>query len=296
MNQEITIPKRPWTIKVFVGTLFTIATFGLIFYMFGREYNAIGFIADIVLFVLLIGIWQGRSWARNLFFIAAIPYILIFGIASGVTILGFGSHENFWQQFYLSIAMLSIPFFLMLTFLKPSRVWFAAMNEKKSEKKSNELSWQFQLMVILVSMIITILTMALDISFNLMPLAKELILLQDNNPTLILKITYSFFFLFLGYFIGNMIVVLPYGVIIGSWKTEHRLLLLRLSIIGMLFPLITFYFILNKSDHIGFLFIIFLMNLIVSGTVVYGGLVLGEKLKLYINTLKMKKKLIELGA
>jgi MFS family permease len=296
LNKEIVVPKRPWTIKVFVGTLFPIMIFGLVFYMFGSEYNSKGFIADIVLLVLLIGIWQGRIWARNLIFIVTLPYTLVFGIASGATILGFGNHENFWQQFYLSLEMLCIPFFLMLIFLKPSRVWFAAMNGNKSEKKLNELSWQFQLLVILVSMMITILTIALDASFNLLSLAKELVLLHDNNPTHLLKIIYSFFFLFLGYFIGTMVVILPFGVILGSWKTKHKLLLWRLSIIGMLFPLITFYFILNKSDHIGFLFIIFIMNLIVSGIVVYGGLILGEKLKLYINTLKMRKKIMDLGA
>lgn len=205
MEENEAIPKRPWTIKVLVGILFPIVTVGLIFYIIGGEYNYSGFITDIVLFVLLIGIWQGRIWARNLFFIVTLPFTLLYGIASGATILGFGHDGNIWYELYLATAMLSIPFLFMLIFLKPSREWFNAINGNKSAKKPGELSWQFQLMIVIISVGLGFLVMAVSANINLLPLAKQLTFLQ-NNPSFLLKATILLFFINISVLIGTFIV------------------------------------------------------------------------------------------
>lgn len=286
--EAVAVSKRPWTIKIVVGILFPIVTLGLIFYILGGEYNYKGFLADIVLFVLLIGIWNGKIWARNLFFIVTLPFTLLYGIASGATILGFGSDKNIWYELYLATAMLSIPFLFMLIFLKPSREWFNAVNGNKSEKKSGELSWQFQVMIVIASIGVGFLGLALSAKINLLPLAKELALLHGNNPTFAIKAAYLFFFLNLSLFIGAIIAMFPLGLILGSWKIEHKILIWRLIIIGMFFPLIVQYFVLGKNEnYIGYFIPIFLMNLIVIGAVIYYGLILGGKIK--DNFVKLKQ-------
>jgi hypothetical protein len=253
----------------------------LVLILLGTKY----LIVDVVLLVLLIGIWQGRIWARNLFFLSMLPFMLVFGYEVGGMIFGIFNGKSIKIGIYTIL-----PFLILITFLKSSQEWFTAINPPKPEKKSGELSWQFQLIVIVVSMGIGFIDLGLYLKFNLLPLAKELIFLQDNHPTFFIKATYMFFSLNLDFFISDLLVLFPLGLILGSWKKEYRLLLWRLIIIGILFPLLLTYFFLDtKGDHIGMYFIVFLMNLLISGTVVYGGLVLGEKLKLYINTLKMKK-------
>jgi hypothetical protein len=293
INMEVIVEtKRPWTIKVVVGILFPIVTVGLIFYILGGEYNYKGFLVDIVLFVLLIGIWQGRIWARNLFFIVTLPFTLLYGIASGAVILGFGSDKSIWYQLYLATAMLSIPLLFMLIFLKPSREWFNSVNGNQSEKKSSELSWQFQVMVVIASIGVGFLGMALSAKIDLLPLAKELALLHGNHPTYAIKAAYLFFFLNLSFFIGAIIAIFPLGLILGSWKIEHKILIWRLIIIGMFFPLIVQYFVLGKSEnYLGYFIAIFLMNLIMIGAIIYYGLFLGGKIKDYFVKLKLLNKI-----
>jgi hypothetical protein len=284
-------PKRPWTIKIFViifGLSFGISLITL----FSNSSKPWVLIYDLIILVSIFGIWQGRIWARNLFFIVTIPYTLLFGIASGAMILDFGSHKSILNDLYLATAMLSIIFLFTMIFLKPSREWFNAVNGNKLKKKSDELSWQFQVMIVVVSIGVGFLGMALSAKINLVPLAKELALLHDNHPTYILKAAYLFFFLNLSFFIGAMVVMFPLGLILGSWKIEHRLLMWRLIIIGMFFPLIVQYFVLGKSEnYIGYFIAIFLMNLIVIGAVIYYGLFLGGKIKDYFVKLKQLNKI-----
>jgi hypothetical protein len=288
--EVVNLPKRPWTIKVFV------IVFGL---LFGT--NLISFLDDpskpggliynLIILVSIFGIWQGRIWARNLFFIVTLPFIFLFGIASGATILGFGSHENILKEFYLAFAMLSIPFLLMMIFLKPSREWFNIVNHNHFEK-NNELSWQLQVMIVVVSIAVGFLGMALSAKINLLPLAKELALLHGSQPTYAIKAAYLFFILNLSFFIGAIIAMFPLGLILGSWKIEHKILIWRLIIIGMFFPLISQYFLLGNSENYrGYFIVIFLMNLIVIGAVVYYGLVLGGKIKDYFLKLKQLNKI-----
>lgn len=289
--EVMSLSKRPWTIKIFV------IVFGLLFGMnlisfFNDSSKSGGLIYNLIILISIFGIWQGRIWARNLFFIVTLPFVFLFGIASGASVLGFGNHESILKELYLAFAMLSIPFLLLIIFLKPSREWFNRVNGNKLEKKSDELSWQFQVMIVVTSIVVGFLGMALSAKINLLPLAKELALLHGNHPTYAIKAAYLFFFLNLSFFIGAIAVMFPLGLILGSWKIEHKILLWRLMIIGMFFPLIFQYFVLGKSEnYIGYYIIIFLMNLIMMGVVIYGGLILGGKIKEYFVKLKLLNKI-----
>jgi len=271
------LPKRPWTIKVLVGILCPLVLLGLIFYIIGGEYNYSGFILDIVLFVLLIGIWQGRIWARNLFFIITLPWVLLYGIASGATILNLMSHENFWYQLYLAVAMISIPLLLMMIFLKPSRDWFNAVNGKKSEKKSGELSWQFQLMVIIIAMGCS--TLGAYIAPSLLSLAKEFML---NFSTYYSRFAILLGFESLSFGSGNMAILFPISILMGYWKRGNVAILTRLIMLGSSFILLLFPVGQTLLLFSGF----FISKVIVIGCIAYGGLILGAKVSKQVAKLK----------
>lgn len=271
------LPKRPWPIKVLVGILFPIVSLGLIFSIGSGEYNYGAFIINIVLFVLLIAIWQGKIWARNLFFIVTLPWVLLYGIASGATILHSMSHENFWYQLYLAVAMISIPFFLMMIFLKPSRDWFNAVNGKKSEKKSGELSWQFQLMVIITAMGCSAL--GTSIAPSLLPLAKEFML---NFSTYYSRFAILIGFESLSFGIGNMVILFPLSILMGYWKKGNIAILTRLIMIGSIFILLLF----PAGKTLLVFSAFFISKVIVIGCIAYGGLILGEKVSNYVAKIK----------
>lgn len=276
-NVDSTLIKRPWTIKVLVGILFPLVLLGLIFYIIGGEYNYGGFILDIVLVVLLIGIWQGSIWARNLFFLLTLPWVLLFGIASGATILTAGNNENILYEFYSAIVMLSIPLLFLLTFLKPSRDWFNTVNGKKSEKKSGELSWQFQLMVIIIAMGCS--TLGAYIAPSLLPLAKEFML---NFSTYYSRFAILLGFESLSFWIGNMAILFPISILMGYWKRGNIAILTRLIMLGSSFILLLFSAGQTLLLFSGF----FISKVIVIGCIAYGGLILGEKVSKQVAKLK----------
>src|SRR3989339_676962 len=166
-----------------------------------------------MILVSIFGVWQGRLWARNIFFILTLPYMLFFGIGSGATVLHIGSNENFWYELYLATAMFSIVFFFMLIFLKPSREWFNAVNGNQAEKKTGELSWQFQLMVIVTAMGCSAL--GSSIAPSLLPLAKEFML---NFSTYYSRLAILIGFDSFGFGIGNMVILFPFSALMGYWK------------------------------------------------------------------------------
>ncbi|MDD2829336.1 MAG: hypothetical protein PHW18_07175 [Sulfuricurvum sp.] len=279
-----TLPKRPWTIKIFVLIFGLLFGSNLITFFFDSS-KALVLIYNLIILVSIYGIWQGRRWARNLFFILTIPYILLFGIASGATIFGFGNHESIWNELYLAIAMLSIPFLLTMIFLKPSREWFNTINHQ-SEETLGEFSWQFQLMIIVISIGLGFLAIAVSANFNLLPLAKQVLFLE-NNPSILLKVTILLLLTNLSVFLGTLVVQVWFWLILGIWKKEHKMLLWRLIVIGTFFPLFVQYFVFGESlKNIGMLGAIFGTNLLLMSTIAYIGLVVGDKIRGYYIKLK----------
>lgn len=273
--------KRPWTIKVFV------TIFGLLFGM-----NLILFLTDpskpwvliydLIILVSIFGIWQGRIWARNLFFIVTLPFVFLFGIASGASILGFGSQESILKELYLAFAMLSIPFLLMMIFLKPSTEWFNRLNENKLEKKLDEFSWQFQLMVIVTAMGCSVL--GSSIAPSLLPLAKEFML---NFSTYYARFAILIGFESLAFCIGNMAILFPFSVLMGYWKKGNVSILIRLITIGSIFPLLLF----SPGKTLLLFSGFFISKVIVIACIAYGGLVLGGKIKESFVKLKQLNKI-----
>lgn len=290
--EEYSELKRPWTIKFFVWIVLPIVTWNLIRYIFlGKEGGGIGFLLLIVSFISLIGIWQGRIWARNLFFILTLPIIFLFVLASGATVIQIGNSENYIQEFYLVLAMLIIPIFLAMIFTKSSREWFTVMNKGNLERKSiDDLSWQFQLMIVVVSIVLGFLTMLMSTHFNFFSLLKEL--RQLYHPTFWYGLLMLLFFVNLSVLFGAMIVQMPFWMMLGAWKKKYRILLWRLIVIGSFFPLYMQYFVMGHyKNNIGPLLATFGTNMIVFGIVSYIGLLLGEKAtKYYIKLNNIKKK------
>ena len=292
--EEYSELKRPWTIKLFVWIVLSIVTWNLIRYIFfGKEGGGVGFLLLIVSFISLIGIWQGRIWARNLFFILTLPITFLFVLASGATVIQIENSENYIQEFYLALAMLIIPIFLAMIFTKSSREWFTAMNKEKLERKTTyDLSWQFQLMIVVVSIVLGFLTMLMSTHFNFFSLLKEL--RQLYHPMFWGGLFMLLLFVNLSVLLGAMIVQMPFWVMLGIWKKKYRILLWRLIVIGSFFPLYMQYFVMGHDrNNIGPLLAIFGTNMIVFGMVSYLGLLLGEKVTEYYIKLNDIKKEID---
>lgn len=277
--EENTELKRPWTIKVFVIVFGFLFGMGLITSLFDLL-KPWKLIYNLMIVVSIFGVWQGRLWARNIFFILTLPYILFFGIGSGATVLHIGSNENIWNELYLATAMFSIVFFFMLIFLKPSREWFNAVNGNQSEKKSGELSWQFQLMVIVTAMGCSAL--GSSIAPSLLPLAKEFML---NFSTYYSRLAILIGFDSLGFGIGNMAILFPFSALMGYWKQGNVAILTRLITIGSIFLLLLFPVGKTLLIFSGF----FISKVIVIACIVYGGLISGEKVSKYVAKLKQLK-------
>jgi len=233
-----------------------------------------------MILVSIFGVWQGRLWARNIFFILTLPYMLFFGIGSGATVLHIGSNENFWYELYLATAMFSIVFFFMLIFLKPSREWFNAVNGNQAEKKTGELSWQFQLMVIVTAMGCSAL--GSSIAPSLLPLAKEFML---NFSTYYSRLAILIGFDSFGFGIGNMVILFPFSALMGYWKQGNVAILTRLITIGSIFLLLLFPVGKTLLIFSGF----FISKVIVIACIAYGGLISGEKVSKYVAKLKQLK-------
>lgn len=271
--------KRPWSIKFFVVVVGLLFTIGLITSLFDLS-KPWKLIYNLIILVSIFGVWQGRVWARNIFFILTLPYILFFGLGSGATLLNVHSNQNLWYQFYIAIAMISIVFLFLMTFLKPSRHWFNTVNGNKSEKKSAELSWQFQLMIILTAMVCSAL--GPSITPSLLPLAKEFML---NFSTYYSRFAILIAFESLSFFIGNMAILFPFSVSIGYWKKGNIAILTRLITIGSIFILLLFPVGETVFVFSGF----FISKVIVIACTAYLGLILGKKLSDYVVKLKQLK-------
>ncbi len=279
------IPKRPWVIKVFV------IIFGVMFVT-----NLITFLADsskpwvliynLIILVSIFGIWQGRYWARNLFLVLMIPFFLMTSFFLVLTLVNLGGVGEFRENIRLLLGSGFSLILILIPFLKPVQKWFDELNPKLSKEKKNGLSWQFQLIIAVTSIGLGFIAMSLDSSFESLSFAKKWI--QVYQPSYWGKVTIFLFSINLSVLIGALIVELPFGVILGYFKTAYRFLLWRLITIGTFFPVYTVYFILGNQTENFILFIyIAITNFIVISLVAFFGLLIGEKIARYLDTLRV---------
>lgn len=284
MDESAIVPKRPWTIKVFIavfGLMFGISLIGGL----SNPSKSWVVIYHLMIMALIIGIWQGRYWARNVFLVLMIPFFLITFFLAVNTFLNFGSltySENLRLLFssILSVILILIPF------SKSVQTWFDDLNLDKSKEHDNKLAWQFQLIIIIVSIALGFIVLSLNLHFEFLSLVTEWV--KSSRPSYWNKVAIFLFSINLSILISAFIVEFPFGLILGYWKRGHRFLLLRLIAMGVFFPLYVSNFVLgNPTEHYSFFVAIAVTNLIVMSAIALFGLVMGEKMARYIDTLRV---------
>ncbi|MDD2782482.1 hypothetical protein [Sulfuricurvum sp.] len=283
---EITIiPKRPWVIKVFVIIFGVMFITNLIVFLTDSS-KPWAIIYNLIMLVSIFGIWQGRYWARNLFLVLMIPFFLMTSFFLVLTLVNLGGVGEFRENIRLLLGSGFSLILILIPFLKPVQKWFDELNPKLSKEKKNGLSWQFQLIIAVTSIGLGFIAMSLDSSFESLSFAKKWI--QVYQPSYWGKVTIFLFSINLSVLIGALIVELPFGLMLGYFKTAYRFLLWRLITIGTFFPVYTVYFILgNKTENFILFIYIAITNLIVISLVAFFGLLIGEKIARYLDTLRV---------
>jgi hypothetical protein len=274
--------KRPWTIKVFVilfGLLFGIK---LISFFMDPSQPWV-FVYFLIISISIFGIWQGRNGARNLFLVLMMPFFLLTSFLFVYSLLNLSSTGEFLEKIYLMTSSIFSLALILIPFLKPSETWFGRSSEITEGKG---ISWQFQLMFAVFSIGIGFITISVSPQFELLSFTKEWIRL--SHPSYWAKFAIFLFSINLSTLIGAFIIEFPFGLLLGYLKSEYRFLLWRLITIGAFFPVYTTYFVLgNKIENFTFLILIALLNLTTISVVVLFGLVMGEKMARYIDTLRV---------
>lgn len=278
-------PKRPSTIKVFViifGVLFGIK---LISFLTDTS-QPWAFIYFLIISISIIGIWQGRNWARNLFLVLMMPFFLITFFLALYALLNLSNTGEFRENLYLMLSSILSLVLIVIPFLKRSEEWFNRELKTSIEKKKG-ISWQYQLMLTVASIGVGFLAISMSPQFDFFSsFIKEWI--QLNHPSYWGKFAILLFSVNLSTLIGAFIVEFPFGLVLGYLKREYRFLLWRLITFGAFFSVYTSYFVLgNKIENFTFFISIALLNLSTISMVVLFGLVMGEKMARYIDTLRV---------
>jgi hypothetical protein len=270
---------RPWTIKWAVGLLSFVFITGLIEGMLKHNVN-LAFVAQIGFILLLIlGIWRGNLWGRNLLFLILLLFfplaVLLFGLMIQI--------PSKWDIEY-AVGVFRTLLLIVATvflFMKLSNEWFASMNGESFQEDSKQLSWNFQL--ILIGSSIGLATLVIDINnrldfFTLMGNVVRNVLDYNERQAMIIGID-AF-----GILIGTIIVLFPFGILLGYWKEGKAMLLTRLITIGSIFPMIVFS--IDKT-HLLFSGYLLLTQVMVVGIITYFGLRFGMWTARYFNTLRV---------
>lgn len=284
--EVVTEIKRPWTIKLFVtvfGVMFGISLLAIL----SNQSKSWVFIYHLIIVVSVFGIWQGRYWARNLFLVLMIPFSLIIFVVTLVTLLGLsGMGEYAKGSFSLLLNSIFSLVLIYIPFLKSVREWFDVVNEDTSQEKLNQLSWQFQLMIIVFTVALGFIAMSLTSHFEYLPLLKTWV--QSTHPAYLNKVVLFLFSINLSVSLGASIVEFPFGLILGYVKRGYKFLLWRLISIGLFFPIYTSYFVFgHKTEHFTFFVAIAVSNLIVISLIALLGMVAGEKIGRYVDSLRV---------
>lgn len=285
MEKQIVVPKRPWIIKGFVIIFGVMFTTNLITF-FSDPSKPWALIYNLIILVSIFGIWQGRYWARNLFLVLMIPFFLVTSFLLVLTLLNLGGTGEFRDNIHPLLGSISSVILILIPFLKPAQRWFDELNPKLSNK-GNGLSWQYQLMLTVASIGVGFLAISMSPQFDFFSsLIKEWI--QLNHPSYWGKFAILLFSVNLSTLIGAFIVEFPFGLVLGYLRREYRFLLWRLITLGAFFPVYTSYFVLgNRIENFTFFISIALLNLTTISMVVLFGLVMGEKMARYIDTLRV---------
>ena len=150
-----------------------------------------------------------------------------------------------------------------------------------------ELSWQFQLMIIVIAIVLGALAEAINAKLALISLASELAKFFSSPFG---KVVIGISINSIGFLIGAAFTLFPFSIVFGIWKKKMWILIGRLMSIGLSIPLIFVYFVLGHNERINiFIKLFFLGNLVVGMLTIYAGLVVGKKVSFLFENLKRKK-------
>lgn len=278
--------KRPWTIKVF--TVVFGLMYGLSLFQFFYDLTKpLLFIYMLSIVVSVYGIWQGRYWARNLFFILSIPMIFLLFFGSGAILV----QMNTINDLFIAFGALLFASMYLLIFFKQSREWFQKVNSNNSKSGTNKLTWQMQLMVIIIAIVLGALAEAISAKLDLIPLMSEL---ARNFVSPYSKLTIGVTIHALGFLIAATVTLLPFTVLMGIWKNKFHFLIGRLIGIGVMIPLIVVFFVLGKNDRISiYIGLFFLSSVIVAILMIYVGLFLSKKASWIFENLQFKNRFVK---
>ncbi|MDD2368335.1 MAG: hypothetical protein PHQ90_03465 [Sulfuricurvum sp.] len=281
MNQEITIPKRPWTIKWAVGILVFFTIIGNIYAMSEGRMKPVSFIGAAAIMISIFAIWQGRKWGKNLLFLYFMLFLPLLIWLTGIWMISPEYHWRFsFKYVYALVGTGALVLSVFMTFMKPSDEWFASMNGEQFYEQSQR-SWHFQLTLIVISIglgfvLITLNAMLVDFH----TIEKQLMM---NASTYYSKLAVLLTFESLNFLVGAMVALFPFALIMGYWKKENIFFMTRLITMGAILPVLAF-----PVGKTLFLFsIFFLSKVLIVGVVTYFGLRFGMWTARYFNTLRV---------
>ncbi|MDD2368338.1 MAG: hypothetical protein PHQ90_03480 [Sulfuricurvum sp.] len=277
--EENTELKRPWTIKWAVGLLSFVFITGLIEGVLNHNVNSALLAQIAFILVLLFGIWRGNRWGRNLLFLSLL-FILPLAVLLFGLMIQIPSKWDLGYAIGVFRTLLSIVATVFL-FMKLSNEWFASMKGESFQEDLKQLSWNFQLTLIVISIGLSALVIDINNRLDLFTFMGDVIRnVLDYNERQAMLVGIDAF----GFLIGAIIVLFPFGILLGYWKEGNAMLLTRLITIGSIFPMIVF-----SIDKTHLLFSIYLMlsQVMIVGVVVYFGLRFGMGTARYFDTLRV---------
>lgn len=274
-------PKRPWTIKWAVGILVFLSSVGDIYISSNGFWKPASLIGSVVTFAILFAIWQGRRWARNLLFFYLLFVLPLIVAGSGLFVINPGIYNqpiNFWAVYSLfALGMFLSSIYMM--FMKPSNEWFAAI-KGESFQEQTQPSWNFQLTLIGISMGLGFLVFAVNAKVSFIPFAKKMMM---NYSTYFSKFAVLLTFESLGFLIGVVAVIFPFGFCVGYWKQENLFFMTRLITMGVILSVLLFP--VGKTFFLFSMF--FLSKVLIVGGIAYIGLRFGVGTARYVDTLRV---------
>jgi len=279
-QHENRIHQRPWSIKYALAILLITVIYGLTYTITKDGLNFPTLFSMAVFSVLLFGIFKGKILARNIFLIISLPTLLFSAVGSVAMLPNIMSDIYIIKEIIYFSIIIPIPYVLL--FVKPSQEWFLAMKDTDVKTETNIMSWNFQLTLIILSIAISIGIMLLDISFdNIDELMKEKYINENfRKIAVITKLIISQFF-------HSLIVLLPFGMIIGYWKKDNLFILTRLITIGVaLSSMLVF----TSERNLVTMGSLFLIKVIITASITYFSVAFGIKIYTYFNKDKIGKQ------
>jgi hypothetical protein len=285
MEENIEL-KRPWIIKVFVivfGIMFGISSLAY----FSNPSKPWALIYHLIIMISVFGIWQGRYWARNLFLVLIIPFFLIiFFLFVGTLLSLSGIEEEYKGTGSLMLTSIFSLTLIFIPFFKSAKKWFDEVNSTFSKDNASGLSWQFQLIITISSIALGFIVISLSSHFEFLSFVKTWA--QSTHPSYWNKVALFLLSINLSMSLSAFMVEFPFGLILGYVKRGYKFLLWRLISIGVFFPIYTSYFVFgNKTEHFTFFVAIAVTNLVAISLIFLLGMVAGEKIGRYIDTLRV---------